>query len=121
MIDRLRAELGVRVGVVVLRVLTPFPSEALAEELAGVDAVGVVNEAHHHGRGHLTLDVVDALARTGVVPPVESFFCGLGGADVSERTWLAIARATAEAAGRGRASGAWRAIHDGVELEHGGM
>ena len=117
LLPRLREELRARVGVVVLRLLTPFPARALADALAHVGAVGVVNNAHHHGRGHLTLDVVDALAnREGVPPPVESFFCGLGGADVSMSTWTTIARATCEAAQRGRSSRRWHLLHDAVEL-----
>jgi pyruvate ferredoxin oxidoreductase alpha subunit len=117
LLGRLRAELGVKVGVIVLRVLTPFPARALAEALAGVDAVGVVNGAHHHGRGHLTLDVVDALVAAGNVPAIEAFFCGLGGADVSADTWRLIARLTAEAGERGRPGKRWRLVHEGVELQ----
>jgi pyruvate/2-oxoacid:ferredoxin oxidoreductase alpha subunit len=113
MLPRLREELQVRLGLVVLRVLTPFPSAALRGVLSTARSVGVVNNAHHHGRGHLTLDVIDALGRD---VPVESFFCGLGGADVSQETWRTIARTTAEAAGRGRIARPWHLLHDGVEL-----
>jgi pyruvate ferredoxin oxidoreductase alpha subunit len=108
-------ELKVRVGLVIVRMLTPFPSEALGAALAGVGAVGVVNNAHHHGRGHLTLDVVDAIAGRGT--PVESIFCGLGGADVSAASWRRMARLVAEAAARGRAQKPWHLIHDDVDLE----
>jgi pyruvate/2-oxoacid:ferredoxin oxidoreductase beta subunit/pyruvate/2-oxoacid:ferredoxin oxidoreductase alpha subunit len=110
LVDRLRAELRVNVGVVVVRLMTPFPAAALADALAGVSAVAVVNQAHHHGRGHLTLDVVEALSRHGAPPPIDSFFCGLGGADVSAESWHAIARHTAETAHRGRGGGPGRAI-----------
>ena len=47
----------------------------------------VVNQAHHAGRGLLTLDLADALADLGRPPRVVSVFAGLGGADVSEATW----------------------------------
>jgi pyruvate/2-oxoacid:ferredoxin oxidoreductase alpha subunit len=113
----LRKQLGVRVGLIVPRLLTPFPSTRLGEALARVGAVGVVNHAHHHGRGHLTLDVADALIESGRAIPVEAFFCGLGGADVSVPTWRAIAQATCEAAQRGRSARRWHLIHDGVSLE----
>lgn len=116
LLPRLREELGARIGVLVARVLTPFPTEAWAAALSGAKAVGVVNNAHHHGRGHLTLDVEDALAHAGRVVPVEAFFCGLGGADVSVSTWRAIAAATVEAAKRGRTARRWHLVHDGVEL-----
>lgn len=114
LLGRIREELGVRAGVAVVRLLTPFPAARLAAALDGVQAVGVVNNAHHHGRGHLTLDVEDALAGRGL--PVEAFFCGLGGADVSTASWLAIARATAEAAARGRPARRWRMVHEGVDI-----
>jgi len=116
MLNGLREELKTRVGLLVLRVLTPFPSAQLAEALQGVKAVGVVNQAHHHGRGHVTLDVVDALASSGNPPPVESFFCGMGGADVSVDTWKRMARITVDAASRGKATRRWHLLHDGEEL-----
>jgi pyruvate/2-oxoacid:ferredoxin oxidoreductase alpha subunit len=116
LLPRMRAELGKRVGVVVLRLLTPFPSRALARALAGVSAIGVVNNAHHQGRGHLTLDVIDALVGVGPVPPIEAFFCGLGGADVSVDTWRKIAEVTCAAADRGRADKRWRLVHEGAEI-----
>ncbi len=120
LLPSLRAELGVRIGVLVARVLTPFPTSAWASALEGVRAVGVVNNAHHHGRGHLTLDVEDALAEAGRAPPVEAFFCGLGGADVSVSTWRRIAITTVEAARSGRPARPWHLLHDGVELTEGG-
>jgi pyruvate ferredoxin oxidoreductase alpha subunit len=116
LLPQLREELGVRVGLIVLRVLTPFPAEALAQALSGVQAVGVVNHAHHHGRGHLTLDVSDALSVHGRTVPIESFFCGLGGADVSPETWRRMTRITADAATRGAPSRRWHLLHDGLEL-----
>ncbi len=116
LLGRMRAELDVKLGIIVLRLLTPFPARALAAALAGVDAVGVVNNAHHHGRGHLTLDVVDALSTAGGVPAVEAFFCGLGGANVSIDTWKLIARVTAEAGERGHPAKRWRLVHEGVEV-----
>jgi len=116
MLPSIEAQTGARVGLVVLRLLSPFPSQALAHALRGVGAVGVVNNAHHSGRGHLALDVVDALAEQGSAPPVESFFCGLGGADVSQATWQLMFKTTLEAARRGRPSRRWHMLHDGLEL-----
>jgi pyruvate ferredoxin oxidoreductase alpha subunit len=115
LLPRLREELAVRVGLVVMRLLSPFPAEALGSALRGASAVGVVNNAHHGGRGHLTLDVMSALGGRAI--PVESFFCGLGGADVSRESWRAIARTTREAAERGQAARPWHAIHDGAAME----
>ena len=115
-LPRLREELRARVGVIVLRLLTPFPSTALAQALRNVKAVGVVQHAHHHGRGHLTLDVADALGEAGRAVPTEAFFCGLGGADVSPSTWREMARLTVECAARGKPSRRWHLLHEGAEL-----
>jgi pyruvate/2-oxoacid:ferredoxin oxidoreductase alpha subunit len=73
-----------------IRLLTPFPREAVREKLRRARAVLVVNQAHHHGRGNLTLDVADAVAGLESPPAIASAFAGLGGADVSESTWEAM-------------------------------
>jgi pyruvate ferredoxin oxidoreductase alpha subunit len=82
-----QAYAGLRVAGIAMRLLTPFPSEAVRRRLAHAQVVLVVNQAHHQGRGHLTLDVVDALATLPDPPRVVPAFAGLGGADVSEATW----------------------------------
>lgn len=112
----MREAFKTRIGILVLRVLSPFPSAAVAEALGSATAVGVINNAYHHGRGHLTLDVADALESAGRAVPVESFFTGLGGADVSPDTWRLIARTTCLAASSGKASRRWHLLHEGVEL-----
>jgi pyruvate/2-oxoacid:ferredoxin oxidoreductase alpha subunit len=81
---------GLRVAGVAMRLLTPFPRAALRDRLAAAKVVLVVNQAHHHGRGHLTLDVVDALSDLDHPPRVVGAFAGLGGANVSEDTWEAM-------------------------------
>jgi len=78
---------GLQVAGLAMRLLTPFPSEAVRRRLEKAQVVLVVNQAHHYGRGHLTLDVVDALSTLPHPPRVVSAFAGLGGADVSEATW----------------------------------
>jgi pyruvate/2-oxoacid:ferredoxin oxidoreductase alpha subunit len=116
LLPMLRSELRMRVGVLVVRMLTPFPRAALGAALRRAAAVGVVNNAHHHGRGHLTIDVADALADASRTQPIESFFCGLGGADVSVSTWRKIAEITCEAARAGHTARPWHLLHDGIEL-----
>jgi pyruvate ferredoxin oxidoreductase alpha subunit len=81
---------GVKVAGLAIRLLTPFPRDAVRERLKKASVVLVVNQAHHQGRGHLTLDVADALADLDSPPRVISAFAGLGGADVSEPTWEAM-------------------------------
>jgi pyruvate/2-oxoacid:ferredoxin oxidoreductase alpha subunit len=81
------ARTGLRVAGIAIRLLTPFPRDAVRERLARARAVLVVNQAHHSGRGHLTLDVADALADLQRPPRIVGAFAGLGGADVSTDTW----------------------------------
>ncbi len=104
-----------RVAGLAVRLLTPFPRAAVRERLAGASVVLVVNHAHHHGRGHLTLDIADALADLPSPPRVVSVFAGLGGADVSEATWEAMLD-RARAALAGAPAPPWGAFHDGVAL-----
>jgi len=117
LLPQLSRAAGLRLGLLEVRLLTPFPTEAIAQALDGVSAVGVVNGAPHEGRGHLTLEVAAALAERGRAPPVESFFAGLGGAAVGRESWELVARRTGEAARAGRALARWRLVQDGVELE----
>lgn len=81
---------GLRTAGLAIRLLSPFPREAVRRKLAGARVVLVLNQAHHQGRGHLTLDVEDALFAAEPRPRVLSAFAGLGGADVSEATWEAM-------------------------------
>lgn len=82
---------GKHIAGLVIRLLSPFPYEAYAKILDGVKAVAVVNQAYHQSRGHLTLDIADALMRRpGMKPVLSSYFTGLGGANVSQLTWQKI-------------------------------
>ena len=91
-----------------------FPPLGLATLAACLDAEVDVEIRDEHVE---TLDLEDALhglARAQV--PIESYFCGLGGADVSAASWSHMARLTAEAGARGCAGRRWRLVHDGVEV-----
>ncbi len=81
---------GLKVGGLAIRLLNPFPRDAVRERLKGAKVVLVVNQAHHSGRGHLTLDIADALSDLDTRPRIVSAFAGMGGADVSEATWEAM-------------------------------
>ena len=88
---------------------------ATADVLERTKAVLVVNQAHHQGRGHLTLDVADALADLPAPPRIVSVFAGMGGADVSETTWermLDHGRGSLE----GRPLPPWAVFHEGRTL-----
>jgi len=112
---RYEAARGLRAAGIAMRLLTPFPREAVRKRLKHAHAVLVVNQAHHQGRGHLTLDVADALAGVPNAPPVVAAFAGLGGADVSEATWEAMLDEAREVA-NGRAVGPPRVYHEGAAL-----
>jgi len=85
--DAWTAKNGTTTAGIAIRLINPFPREAVRKRLAGAKVVLVVNQAHHSGRGHLTLDVADALHGVDNPPRIVSAFCGMGGADVSESTW----------------------------------
>jgi pyruvate ferredoxin oxidoreductase alpha subunit len=106
---------GATVAGIAMRLLTPFPREAVRERLKKAGVVLVVNQAHHHGRGHLTLDVADALADLDSPPRVVSAFAGLGGADVSEPTWEAMLDEAHDALD-GPAPPATMFFHEGARL-----
>jgi pyruvate ferredoxin oxidoreductase alpha subunit len=106
---------GIKIAGIAMRLLTPFPRDAVRDRLARAQVVLVVNQAHHWGRGHLTLDVVDALSDLAAPPRVVSAFAGLGGADVSEATWEVMLD-EARAVACGRTPGAPRVYHEGAAL-----
>lgn len=91
------ARTGKRTAGIAMRLLTPFPRDAVRAKLAKAKVILVVNQAHHHGRGHLTLDIADALHGVPNPPRIVSAFAGLGGADVSEPTWEAMLDEAADA------------------------
>jgi pyruvate ferredoxin oxidoreductase alpha subunit len=106
---------GLQVAGIAMRLLTPFPAAAVRKRLEKAQVVLVVNQAHHYGRGHLTLDVVDALSTLPHPPRVVAAFAGLGGADVSEATWeRMLEQARAGEDGRSIAPAAF--FHEGRPL-----
>lgn len=106
---------GLTTGGLAMRLLSPFPRDAVRDRLKGARVVLVVNQAHHMGRGHLTLDVVDALSDLPDPPRVVSAFAGLGGADVSEATWERMLDHAADAL-TGRTVPSYAVFHEGMAL-----
>ncbi|MBI4365872.1 MAG: hypothetical protein HY543_03540 [Deltaproteobacteria bacterium] len=95
--------LGIRIGVLAARLLTPFPTEAYAARIAGAAAVLVLNAAHHYGAGHLGLEIAEACYPLADRPVIVNGFAGLGGAAISEDSWrLLIDRAYAAMVRRDR-------------------
>ena len=106
---------GLKVAGIAMRLLNPFPRDAVRARLAKARVVLVVNQAHHSGRGHLTLDIADTLSDLAHPPRVVSAFAGMGGADVSEATWERMLDHGREAMD-GRTMPAWVAFHEGEAL-----
>ncbi|MCX8006719.1 MAG: pyruvate ferredoxin oxidoreductase [Coriobacteriia bacterium] len=75
---------GQKVGVVKVRCFRPFPYAELAELLAGMKAVAVMDRADSFGAegGPLYLETRSALYDRSERPPVVGYVYGLGGSDV---------------------------------------
>jgi len=108
-------ESGLKVAGICMRLLTPFPREAVRQRLSRAGAVVVVNQAHHYGRGHLTLDIADALSDLPEPPRIVSAFAGLGGADVSEYTWETMLHHARKAL-EGGSVPPYTVFHEGIRL-----
>jgi pyruvate ferredoxin oxidoreductase alpha subunit len=106
---------GMKVAGIAIRLLTPFPRDAVRRRLERAKVVLVVNQAHHYGRGHLTLDIADALSDLPQPPRIVSTFAGMGGADVSEATWERMLD-HARGALRGTPPPPYAIFHEGAEL-----
>lgn len=109
------AQYRLKVAGLAMRLLNPLPRAALRDRLKGAKLVMVVNQAHHSGRGHLTLDVADALSDLDSPPRIFSAFCGMGGADVSEATWEAMLNESRDALAK-RPTQPYMVFHEGARL-----
>lgn len=83
-VDQAR-DTGIKVGLVKLRVLRPFPNERLVSLLGGVKAIGVMerNVCFGWNTGVVYMELRSALQDLGNPPPVVDFIAGLGGADIT--------------------------------------
>ena len=83
-IDDLRAD-GRRVGLLKVRAFRPFVEREVAEALAGVKAVAVLDRSVSFGApgGPVHKEVKAALYGSGATPGIVNYIYGLGGRDVS--------------------------------------
>jgi len=82
-IDRLRAEDGIRAGVLALQVYRPFPTTQLAAALQGTKGVMVYEKGLSYGnQGALYTDLKSALYPYPARPRLANFIVGLGGRDI---------------------------------------
>ncbi len=97
-IEMLRAE-GKRVGLLRLRLIRPWPAEAIGAALAGRRAVAVIDQNLSPGQGGILYQEVAAavLPRADRPALVRSFVGGLGGKDISPGEFRHVLAALEEA------------------------
>lgn len=99
--DRLRRQ-GLKVGVVQLRFMRPFPTDEIAECLSRFKVVGVLENSNSFGSvydsGPLTAEVHAALYYSERRPKILTFLAGLGGENIRLSDFGEMARAMQEAA-----------------------
>ena len=87
-VDEMREE-GKKVGLLKIRVFRPFPSAEIAQALAHIKKVAVLDKDISLGaKGATVLEVRDALYGSGI--PVKGYVLGLGGRDVRKKDIKAI-------------------------------
>jgi pyruvate/2-oxoacid:ferredoxin oxidoreductase alpha subunit len=99
--DQLRG-MGIRAGVVGIRVYRPFPKQEVREVFRTAPAIVVFEKNISYGyEGALCADIKASLYGTGIAAPIHNFIAGLGGRDVKARELVEAVRAslTAIAAG----------------------
>ena len=85
MVQKAYREQGKKVGLVKLRYLRPFPTEALTDALKQAKVVGVIDKNISFGyEGTIYTNVNSAILQSGLSPEVLNFICGLGGRDVTK-------------------------------------
>lgn len=90
-IDEMRAD-GIKAGLVKIRTYRPFPAKEIAQALAGVPKVAVLEKNISLGsamKGAVGPEVKDAVTGTGI--DVYSYVVGLGGRDIRKKDIRAIA------------------------------
>lgn len=99
--DRLRKQ-GLKVGVVQLRFMRPFPTEEIAQCLSRFKVVGILENSNSFGSvydsGPLTAEVHAALYYAEQRPRILTFLAGLGGENIRLTEYAEMAHAMHEAA-----------------------
>ncbi len=104
-VQRWRAR-GVKVGLLRLRVLRPFPASAIVDALRGRSAVAILDQNLAPGLGGITYqEIAAALYPERVRPPLLSVIGGLGGKDISDAEFDVILQDMERAASGERVAG----------------
>ncbi len=103
-VDRLR-EAGQKVGLLRPRLLRPFPTDAIAAALDGVQGVAVIDQNLSMGQGgvlHTEL-AASLYGRPGAPAILTSFIGGLGGREITPEEFYQMVAVTREAVTAGKA------------------
>ncbi|NGZ94994.1 MAG: pyruvate synthase [Nitrospira sp. WS110] len=105
-VDAARKE-GRRVGLLRLRMIRPWPADAIRRALVGRRAVAVLDQNLSPGQGGILFQEIGACLYHEPLRPraLCSFIGGLGGKNISEGEFQAIFEQTAEAGIRGKGIG----------------
>jgi pyruvate ferredoxin oxidoreductase alpha subunit len=105
-VDAARAQ-GRRVGLLRLRMIRPWPAEAIHQALQGRRAVAVLDQNLSPGQGGILFQEIAACLYHEALRPraLCSFIGGLGGKNLSDGEFQAIFEQTAEAGVNGRGIG----------------
>jgi len=105
-VDKAREE-GRKVGLLRLRMIRPWPADAVRHALIGKRAVAVLDQNLSPGQGGILFQEIAACLYHEPLRPraLCSFIGGLGGKNISEGEFLAIFEQTAEAGIRGNGIG----------------
>ena len=105
-VDAARAQ-GRRVGLLRLRMIRPWPAEAIHQALQGRRAVAVLDQNLSPGQGGILFQEIAACLYHEALRPraLCSFIGGLGGKNLSDGEFQAIFEQTAEAGVKGRGIG----------------
>ena len=102
-VDSLR-EAGHKVGLLRPRLIRPFPSEILREQLAGKLGVAIIDQNISMGMGGILYsELASALYGMKDAPVLTSFIGGLGGRDISREEFFEMAEVARKAAEEGEA------------------
>ncbi len=91
-VDHIRNTTGKKVGLIKIRVFRPFPEEELAQALAGVEAVAVLDRSEMFSgtSGPLGAEVRAAMYQARCKAEVVNYFYGLGGRDITVSDFEAV-------------------------------
>jgi pyruvate ferredoxin oxidoreductase alpha subunit len=104
----MREEEGIKVGLLRLRVIRPWPTRSIATALKNAKAVAVIDRNLAPGRGGIMFpEIVETLYHLDSRPLVSSFVVGLGGNPQTEHKIKEITRKLMEDLETGRSRVEW--------------